>query len=108
MYRYPCHPATLGSPGTGDEGKGDVGQYPDGCEKTRNSIDRTEFVTGRDAIRTFLASKLQRELDYRLVKSLWAFTDKRIAVRYQYEWHDASGLGHPATATSCGSSTSGA
>jgi nuclear transport factor 2 (NTF2) superfamily protein len=52
---------------------------------------RSEFVTGRDAIRTFLAGKWARELDYRLVKALWAFTDDRIAVRYQYEWHDAAG-----------------
>ena len=53
--------------------------------------NRSEFVTGRDAIRAFLAGKWERELDYRLVKALWAFTDNRIAVRFQYEWHDATG-----------------
>ena len=56
--------------------------------------NRHTFLVGRDAIRAFLASKWQRELDYRLVKSLWAFTDNRIAVRFQYEWHDAEGQWH--------------
>jgi len=50
--------------------------------------NRSEFVTGRETIRAFLAGKWERELDYRLVKALWAFTDDRIAVRFQYEWHD--------------------
>lgn len=60
---------------------------------TEDSVwrNRSEFVTGRDAIRAFLAGKWERELDYRLVKDLWAFTADRIAVRYQYEWHDATG-----------------
>jgi nuclear transport factor 2 (NTF2) superfamily protein len=53
--------------------------------------NRSEFVTGRDQIRAFLTRKWARELDYRLVKALWAFTDDRIAVRFQYEWHDAAG-----------------
>ena len=53
--------------------------------------NRSEFVTGRDQIRAFLTRKWERELDYRLVKALWAFTDDRIAVRFQYEWHDAAG-----------------
>ena len=53
--------------------------------------NRGEFVTGRVAIRAFLAGKWERELDYRLVKALWAFTDNRIAVRFQYEWHDSAG-----------------
>ncbi len=53
--------------------------------------NRSVFITGRDQIREFLSDKWHRELDYRLVKSLWAFTDTRIAVRFQYEWHDASG-----------------
>jgi len=53
--------------------------------------NRGEFITGREAIRRFLASKWERELDYRLVKELWAFTDDRIAVRFQYEWHDGGG-----------------
>lgn len=56
--------------------------------------NRDRFVTGRSAIRQFLASKWERELDYRLVKELWAFTDDRIAVRFQYEWHDATGQWH--------------
>jgi nuclear transport factor 2 (NTF2) superfamily protein len=53
--------------------------------------NRSEFVTGRDEIRAFLAHKWSRELDYRLVKALWAFAQERIAVRFQYEWHDTSG-----------------
>ena len=56
--------------------------------------NRGDFITGRTAIRQFLATKWERELDYRLVKELWAFTDDRIAVRYQYEWHDAAGQWH--------------
>ena len=60
---------------------------------SENSVwrNRSTFVTGRSAIRRFLADKWDRELDYRLVKELWAFTDDRIAVRFQYEWHDAGG-----------------
>ena len=60
---------------------------------TEDSVwrNRSEFVTGRDAIRAFLAGKWARELDYRLVKALWAFTDNHIAVRFQYECHDAEG-----------------
>lgn len=63
---------------------------------SENSVwrNRDEFITGRDAIRRFLAGKWDRELDYRLVKDLWAFTDDRIAVRFQYEWHDAAGQWH--------------
>jgi len=56
--------------------------------------NRSEFITGREAIRRFLSGKWNRELDYRLVKELWAFTDDRIAVRFQYEWHDAGGQWH--------------
>lgn len=52
--------------------------------------NRDRFLRGRDDIRTFLAQKWDRELDYRLVKSLWSFTDNRIAVRFQYEYHDAA------------------
>ena len=60
---------------------------------TEDSIwrNRGEFLTGRDAIRALLARKWERELDYRLAKALWAFTDDRIAVRFQYEWRDAAG-----------------
>ena len=53
--------------------------------------NRDEFVTGREQIERFLTHKWQRELDYALRKELWAFSDDRIAVRFQYEWHDASG-----------------
>lgn len=53
--------------------------------------NRSTFLVGRDEIRMFLAGKWDRELDYRLVKALWAFTDDRIGVRFRYEWHDAAG-----------------
>jgi uncharacterized protein len=53
--------------------------------------NRDRFLRGREQIRDFLASKWERELDYRLTKSLWSFTDNRIAVRFQYEYHDAVG-----------------
>jgi nuclear transport factor 2 (NTF2) superfamily protein len=53
--------------------------------------NRDQFVRGREQIREFLAGKWQRELDYRLAKSLWSFTGNRIAVRFQYEYHDADG-----------------
>lgn len=53
--------------------------------------NRSQFINGRDAIQRFLADKWSRELDYRLVKSLWSFTEDRIAVRFQYEFHNAQG-----------------
>jgi nuclear transport factor 2 (NTF2) superfamily protein len=53
--------------------------------------NRAEFITGRAAIESFLTRKWHRELDYRLIKELWAFNDNRIAVRFAYEWHDDSG-----------------
>ena len=53
--------------------------------------NRAEFLTGRAAVRDFLTRKWERELDYRLKKELWAFTDNRIAVRFEYEYHDAAG-----------------
>ena len=53
--------------------------------------NRSQFLQGREAIEAFLRLKWQRELDYRLVKELWAFCDERIAVRFAYEWHDDSG-----------------
>ncbi|MEM5421645.1 MULTISPECIES: nuclear transport factor 2 family protein [Paraburkholderia] len=53
--------------------------------------NRAEFVTGRGAIVELLTRKWARELDYRLIKELWAYTDNRIAVRFAYEWHDDSG-----------------
>jgi uncharacterized protein len=53
--------------------------------------NRSEFLNGRDEIREFLKRKWAKELDYRLIKELWAFTENRIAVRFAYEWHDQSG-----------------
>ena len=53
--------------------------------------NRSEFLTGREQVQAFLVRKWERELDYALRKSLWAFTDDRIAVRFQYEWRDADG-----------------
>ena len=53
--------------------------------------NRAEFPRGRAEIVAFLSRKWARELDYRLIKELWAFTDNRIAVRFAYEWHDDSG-----------------
>lgn len=53
--------------------------------------NRAEFFRGRDAIRDFLRRKWARELDYRLIKEIWAFAAERIAVRFAYEWHDDSG-----------------
>lgn len=53
--------------------------------------NREEFFGGREAIVAFLRRKWARELDYRLRKELWAFHGSRISVRFEYEWHDASG-----------------
>ena len=53
--------------------------------------NRDRFVRGRQEIQQFLAGKWERELDYRLIKELWAFTERRIAVRFQYEWHNEAG-----------------
>jgi uncharacterized protein len=53
--------------------------------------NRSDFLTGRDAIVQFLTRKWSHELDYRLIKELWAYHDNRIAVRFAYEWHDDSG-----------------
>lgn len=53
--------------------------------------NRAEFFQGRDAIVAFLRRKWARELEYRLIKEVWAFHDNRIAVRFQYEWRDDSG-----------------
>jgi nuclear transport factor 2 (NTF2) superfamily protein len=63
-----------------------LGYTPD--SKWRN---RSEFVTGREQIVQFLTRKWQKELDYRLIKELWAFGGSRIAVRFAYESHDAAG-----------------
>jgi nuclear transport factor 2 (NTF2) superfamily protein len=68
---------------------------PDRCAAayTEDSVwrNRSEFFSGRAAIREFLARKWAKELDYRLRKELWAYTDNRISVRFEYEWHDAAG-----------------
>ena len=53
--------------------------------------NRDTFLTGREAIVAFLTEKWEREAEYRLVKELWTFGDDRIAVRFAYEWHDATG-----------------
>ena len=53
--------------------------------------NRAEFPVGREAVKAFLQRKWARELDYRLIKELWGFTGHRIAVRFAYECHDASG-----------------
>ena len=63
-----------------------VAAYTPDC-RWRN---RSEFLQGRDAIHAFLVRKWTRELDYRLIKELWAFAGNRIAVRFAYEWHDDS------------------
>ncbi len=64
-----------------------VGVYTDDT-RWRN---RAEFPVGREAVRQFLQRKWTKELDYRLIKDLWAFTHSRIAVRFAYEWHDDGG-----------------
>jgi len=53
--------------------------------------NRTEFVCGREEIKAFLGRKWAKELDYRLMKTLWGFRNNRIAVSFEYEWHDADG-----------------
>jgi uncharacterized protein len=68
---------------------------PDRCAAayTVDSVwrNRSQFFSGREAIRSFLRRKWENELDYRLKKELWAFTDNRISVRFEYEWHDERG-----------------
>ena len=51
--------------------------------------NRDEFFTGREAIKEFLTRKWKKELDYRLMKELWAYTENRISVRFEYEWRNA-------------------
>ena len=53
--------------------------------------NRDQFLSGREEIASFLEKKYAKESEYKLVKELWAFTEDRIAVRFAYEWHDASG-----------------
>ena len=53
--------------------------------------NRAVFINGREEVKQFLIAKWEKELDYKLKKELWAFTDNKIAVRFEYEWHDAQG-----------------
>ncbi|WP_298732363.1 nuclear transport factor 2 family protein [uncultured Chitinophaga sp.] len=53
--------------------------------------NRDQFVNGRQEVIAFLTKKWERELDYKLKKELWAYTDNRISVRFEYEWHDEEG-----------------
>lgn len=53
--------------------------------------NRTEFINGRSAVKAFLQKKWEKELDYRLKKELWGFRENRMAVRFEYEWHDKTG-----------------
>ena len=53
--------------------------------------NRTEFVKGRDEIKALLTRKWAKELDYKLKKELWGFRNNRMAVKFEYEWHDADG-----------------
>jgi uncharacterized protein len=53
--------------------------------------NRSEFLKGREEVQKFLEKKWEKELDYKLKKELWAFTANKIAVRFEYEWHDATG-----------------
>jgi len=53
--------------------------------------NRTEFVSNREEAKSFLSRKWNKEVEYRLIKELWAFNENRISVRYAYEWHDDSG-----------------
>ncbi len=56
--------------------------------------NRAEFIRGREQIKAFLLRKWAKERDYRLKKTLWAFGENRIAVSFEYEWHDADGQWH--------------
>ncbi len=53
--------------------------------------NRTDFINGREEVQAFLKRKWQKELDYKLKKELWGFRENRMAVRFEYEWHDADG-----------------
>lgn len=53
--------------------------------------NRTEFMNGREEVKAFLERKWEKELDYKLKKELWGFRENRIAVRFEYEWHDTAG-----------------
>jgi nuclear transport factor 2 (NTF2) superfamily protein len=53
--------------------------------------NRTDFINGREEVKQFLTKKWEKELDYKLKKELWGFKENRMAVRFEYEWHDAAG-----------------
>ena len=53
--------------------------------------NRNEFINGREEVKVFLEKKWKKELDYKLKKELWSFSDNRIAVRFEYEWHNEIG-----------------
>ena len=53
--------------------------------------NRDQFINGREEVKQFLIAKWNKELEYKLKKELWAFTDNKIAVRFEYEWHDQNG-----------------
>jgi nuclear transport factor 2 (NTF2) superfamily protein len=53
--------------------------------------NRTEFINGREEVKAFLTRKWKKELDYKLKKELWGFRENRMAVRFEYEWHDKMG-----------------
>ena len=67
--------------------------------------NRAEFPVGREEVRQFLERKWAKELEYRLIKELWAYTDNRIAVRFVYECHDDSGQWYRSYGNGTGSST---
>lgn len=54
--------------------------------------NRAEFINGREEVKAFLTRKWEKELDYKLKKELWGFRENRMAVRFEYEWHDVGGL----------------
>jgi nuclear transport factor 2 (NTF2) superfamily protein len=60
---------------------------------TENTVwrNRDQFINGRAEVEAFLSGKWDRELDYKLKKELWCFTGNRIAVKFDYEWHDSAG-----------------
>ena len=90
-------PTSIGGSGDGDDqGRGRALARDDAWntrEPARVAVayNRAEFIQGRAEIEAFLARKWNRELDYRLIKEVWAFRENRIAVRFAYEWHDDSG-----------------
>ena len=71
---------------TKDPGRVSMAYTPD--TEWRN---RTEFINGRDEVKAFLTRKWEKELDYKLKKELWGFRENRMAVRFEYEWHDNTG-----------------